>query len=767
MASLFYTVSLAAVGGFWGGDFAFAPDGTLYLSSGNIVGASVYRVVGGVPTVFFTDPTGNIAGFDFDALGSIYYADWFNRIYQVTPAAVRSVVLDIPGRRFSDVAVLARSIALGPEAGRVNGVAFHPTSPQILYAASSTGGIFRTYDGGQNWFLRTRGVTNPQTDGLLVHPTAPSMVFAATPAGVFRSTDEGLSWAQVLPVTPPLPPPSLPLFVRGSEKNPMRYDPLDGSLYAAPFCAGLYRSPDGVQWTPRYPTGPVPAAESCVTSIDVSPASGGLVYITTPSGIRQRVGGAGPWTQIGTEINDADPLVLRVAPSDPNRLYVAATKLNTWPLNTNVWVRATAGGTFVRTTVMPPWLPWFSAQSLTVHPTDALRLYFGSVALYKTTDAANWSLATCANSEICGVDYRGVAFDPTGNRLYAPHDQGIYRLDLATNTLIGWLTYLVCRFLGLLCPSPTAIENGLVNTQFYDIDVGPGGTLYGGTQDTGAYRRPAGDVWQGIPSGGSGDVLDLLAHPTDPLRLFIRTNTEHLLRSTDGGKSSSPSQPLPSQGFWNHQLAYDAATTTVYAGTQFRGVYKSTDDGGTFAPANTGIATLEIRCLALQPGSRAAVVYAGTFTRGVYKTTDGGATWSALSAFPEAGALVLAFNPTATRLYAGTKGGVYLSTDGGNSWSNKQHGTSRDPGRKRDRGRPRLPLRALRGARLLRFRQPVRRRCLPERRRRRELDSIHGLRRVLDVGAFDPHRSPGPLEALHRDLRLGRARPAARHHERK
>ncbi len=44
--SLFFTVSLASVGGFWAGHFSFAPDGTLYLSTGNRRGAHIYQVLG-------------------------------------------------------------------------------------------------------------------------------------------------------------------------------------------------------------------------------------------------------------------------------------------------------------------------------------------------------------------------------------------------------------------------------------------------------------------------------------------------------------------------------------------------------------------------------------------------------------------------------------------------------------------------------------------------------------------------------------------------
>lgn len=645
---VFYTVNLASVGGFWAGHFGFAPDGTLYLSSGNRIPASIYRVTGGVPAVFFHDPSGSIAGFDFDAAGNLYYADWFSRIYQVTPAAVRTVALTVPGRRLADVDVVTSSIAIGPEAGRVNAVALHPTNANIHYAASSSGGVFRTSNGGQRWWLRSHGLTNRSVDGILVHPAAPSTVFAVTPSGIFRSTDEGLNWTQPLAVTPPLPPPAAwPNTVKSNQKNPIRFEPSSGAIYAAPFCAGLYRSTDGVAWTQIYPPAMAAALESCVTSIDVSSAGGGTVYITTPLGIRQRVG-AGAWTNIGAEISGTDPIELRVAPSSPDRLYVATTDVDGWPPNTNVWVRPTAAAAFTPTTMAPPWPNWFSSFSLAVHPTNDQRLFFGSIALYGTTNASTWTWVTCSDSTICGADYRGVMFNAAGSALFAAHDQGIYRLDLASNTF-------------------NKLDAGLVNTQFYDLDAGPDGALYGGTQDTGGFRRAGTGTWTGIATSGSGDVLDLLAHPTNPLRLFVRTNSESVMRSDDAGATIAHTPFVPSGGFWNHQLAYDAATTTIYAGTQYVGVYKSTDDGISYVAANTGIANREIRCLALQPGS-STVVYAGTVSNGMFKTTDGG-TWSPLSTFPETNALAIAVNPAATRVFAGTKSGIYVSADGGSSWS--------------------------------------------------------------------------------------------------
>ncbi|MFC2105791.1 hypothetical protein ACFLS0_03470 [Candidatus Bipolaricaulota bacterium] len=87
--TLHYTVKLSTVGGFWSGDFAFDPAGTLFLSSGNRVPASIYAVSGstGMLTTVYTDSSGSIAGLVFDSFGLLFYADWRTRIYSVDLAS--------------------------------------------------------------------------------------------------------------------------------------------------------------------------------------------------------------------------------------------------------------------------------------------------------------------------------------------------------------------------------------------------------------------------------------------------------------------------------------------------------------------------------------------------------------------------------------------------------------------------------------------------------------------------------------------------------
>ena len=74
----------------------------------------------------------------------------------------------------------------------------------------------------------------------------------------------------------------------------------------------------------------------------------------------------------------------------------------------------------------------------------------------------------------------------------------------------------------------------------------------------------------------------------------------------------------------------------VYLGTGWgsfngNGVYKSTDGGETWSPANRGMLDYGITALAVNPADP-QVVYAGGDGGELFKSTDGGQTWNDLTA---------------------------------------------------------------------------------------------------------------------------------------
>jgi photosystem II stability/assembly factor-like uncharacterized protein len=164
--------------------------------------------------------------------------------------------------------------------------------------------------------------------------------------------------------------------------------------------------------------------------------------------------------------------------------------------------------------------------------------------------------------------------------------------------------------------------------------------------------------------------------------------------STDGGRTWKPSWTGMPESAITHILVDPVSPKgrrTVYAAGFGRGVFKSTDNGATWALKNVGITEKQPfawRIVRAGDGTLYVVV-ARRSERGeigdgrdgaVYRSTDGAGHWTRLS-LPEGtnGPNGLAADPQDTkRLYLAawgratpggdTEGGIFLSTDGGASW---------------------------------------------------------------------------------------------------
>jgi photosystem II stability/assembly factor-like uncharacterized protein len=135
--------------------------------------------------------------------------------------------------------------------------------------------------------------------------------------------------------------------------------------------------------------------------------------------------------------------------------------------------------------------------------------------------------------------------------------------------------------------------------------------------------------------------------------------------------------------------------TTLYAGSLAFGVIKSTDGGGIWSTANTGLPLDDyISALVIDPQTP-RILYASEYGSGaggaVFKSTDAGDTWNAASTgLPVWGRFVtLAIDPDMpSTLYVGTQGDlgdptadkrlVYKSTDAGDTWSAADTGLPAD-----------------------------------------------------------------------------------------
>lgn len=177
-------------------------------------------------------------------------------------------------------------------------------------------------------------------------------------------------------------------------------------------------------------------------------------------------------------------------------------------------------------------------------------------------------------------------------------------------------------------------------------------------------------------------------------------------QATLGWREVGPSSTWPFfRGNWgltsgriNSIAVSPSNSRTVLAGSATGGIWRSSDQGETFAPVSDDQVDLAVGSIAFSK-SNPSIVYAGMgdtnvgyLGSGVLKSTDDGRTWKRVSnnSLPSPGTISkLEVDPAdSNRVYVAqyarlagekvTSSGLYLSTDGGVNWSRTQAGAPRD-----------------------------------------------------------------------------------------
>ena len=110
--------------------------------------------------------------------------------------------------------------------------------------------------------------------------------------------------------------------------------------------------------------------------------------------------------------------------------------------------------------------------------------------------------------------------------------------------------------------------------------------------------------------------------------------------------------------------------STVYAGTNYGGLYKSITGGLSWIAVPSPFTNRVIFDVLCDPQHQ-GTIYVGTFQHGVYRSTDNGITWTSINT----GLTDLTVNKLMLlggqlpRLLAATKTGIFVSDDQGNTWS--------------------------------------------------------------------------------------------------
>ncbi|MFK8015385.1 MAG: glycosyl hydrolase [Gammaproteobacteria bacterium] len=583
--------------------------------------------------------------------------------------------------------------------GRVLDIAVDPVLDDTLYAASASGGVWRSDDAGDtfssiwpNANAQPIGALAIDSNAVMYAGTGESGPGGGSPTygnkGVFKSTDRGATWTNV--------------GLEASERiSRLVIDPNDeqrvfvaatGPLYAPGGERGVYRSTDaGATWQQ------VLAGDNLTTGasdVHVDPNDSQRVYAVmwdhlrepslrryggVGSGIYRSLDGGDTWVRLSNGLPPADPdigrIALGVSPSNADRLY--ATYLNTIGLYTAFFTSVDGGGSWTQ-------LPfdqnlansqnvfgWWFAR-LWVDPQVETRVFSAGITLLLSDDAgASWSVDNTLHA-----DQHALAWDPKApGRVYVGNDGGVYRSEL-DGAFNSWTFATVQPF-----------------TQFYTMDVDEQipERLVGGTQDNRCLRSfSAGnsDDWN---MWGCGDGLENLVNPTDSLLLYGCSQYGNCLRSFDAGESAQPiGVTTSSRRNWLTPLVFDPRNPGImyYAGDQ---VNRSVDGGASWTVISPDLTGGDpnpspvdiypygtITTLAVAPANPDKI-YVGTDDARIWVTDNQGANWvqSTDPGLPDRWVTKIVVSDTdAARAYVSYSGFrnddhtpyLFRTVDGGVSW---------------------------------------------------------------------------------------------------
>src|SRR5829696_6737672 len=376
---------------------------------------------------------------------------------------------------------------LGPGniGGRTRVVKFHPAVPTTLFAAGVSGGIWKSDDNGTNWRPTGDGLTNIAVNSLLIDPARPDVMYAGTGEGYFREeirgtglplrgsgiyvTADGARTWQQLPFT------NTPDF---HWVNDLEFGVTDSRRIYAATRSGVWRSTDnGATWARLLAVnvrgGCLDLALRPDRSEDVLFASCGSYEQATvyrfPRAATRR-----PFPEVVLREPDMGRTSLAIAPSNPEIVYALAASNTDGPQGIYrqgllAVYRSDSGGTagswqtrvnnrdhvFLNTmlltntasaaarvcspqgsTVIPATMGWYN-NVIPVDPRDPNRVWAAGVDWFRSDDGGRkWGLASFSyggtGSFFTHSDQHAITFHPNydgeSNQIaLIGNDGGIYR----------------------------------------------------------------------------------------------------------------------------------------------------------------------------------------------------------------------------------------------------------------------------------------------------------------------------------------------------
>jgi len=573
------------------------------------------------------------------------------KAYEASMASIKKLISASTSRNGSWV-----NEGPGNIGGRINTIGMHPDNSQEMMLGYGYGGIFKTENGGEDWFpvfdqediTTISDIKYDPNDGSVIYVGTGDLNitgYAKNGRGIFKSINGGQDWERM-----GLEDAGIIAEVGISKSNS---DIVYAASMGIPFLRtedrGLYKSTNGGQdWEQVFYLND----STGVIDIEVHPEDPNIVYAASWTRIRNNeesilqgdqvgifktIDGGDSWTRLSNGLPEGQLVRpgLAMYEGDPDVVYSIFVHNNQDTLCSpgfhleGIYKTSDAGDSWseVPTDQETTGLPcrvlggfgWYFGQ-IRVSPFDEDILYVLGVDGYTTKDGGqNWSRATPGwSTYIVHADLHDMVFDDTD--IYLTTDGGAYKGNVFSEE---W----------------EDIEN-IVATQFYRVAVSPHdiGSYFGGAQDNGSTGGNVDSINQ-WPRIFGGDGFQMVFHPTDPNIYYVETQNGSIRITQDGGITyRSGTRGLNGSRNWDMQYIMSSVDPTMlYTGTNkmFRSVSDTmpqwveisgnlTDTLDTYGYQHN-ITTLD------ESPVNSDILYCGTSDGFVWRSLDFGASWDQIN----------------------------------------------------------------------------------------------------------------------------------------
>jgi photosystem II stability/assembly factor-like uncharacterized protein len=587
------------------------------------------------------------------------------------PATARGDSATAPGVSAEAIAGLrARSIGPAMTSGRVMSVAVHPDDAAIIYVGTASGGLWKSVSGGASWSPIMDREGSYSIGWVTLDPKNPNVVWVGTGErnsqrsvaygdGIYKSEDGGRSWKNVGLKNSE----HIGRIVVNPKNSDIVYVAAQGPLWSAGGDRGLYKTTDGGRtWEQVLKI----SEHTGVSDVVLDPRNPDVIIATAyqrrrhfftlinggpESAIHRSTDGGKTWTKVNTGLpsEELGRIGLAISPQDPDVVYALVEAANR---RGGIYRSTDNGVTWERRMDYNQGAMYYGDVFPDPHQFD--RIYIPDVLIQVSDDGGRSTRALGQRN--MHVDNHIIWVDPKNpNHYLVGNDGGLYR---------SWdrgATWTFFENLPLAQYYDVDVDNSL---PFYNV--------YGGLQDNNSLGMPSRTKSEHgilnehvfVTQGGDGFVSRV--DPEDPNTIYSELQHGVIVRYDRRTGERIGIQPQEEKGGaplrWNWDAPFIISphdSKRLYMAAQF--VFRSDDRGNTWRKVspdltrqvdrnklpvmgriwgpdavakNTSTAIYSNISAVMESPKKEGVLWVGTDDGLVQVSEDGGATWRNVGPLP-------------------------------------------------------------------------------------------------------------------------------------